>query len=751
MFRKMSFILFLVLLKTMDLYSQNCSACFTMVPDSVNPSVILVDASCSNASPFAYYDWSVNGTVMFTSFQPDVQLPFSTSGSYLITLTLHDVNCVDSTSQNIVINQVCSAGFIPYNVLNGYFYFYPAGLFSQSANYNWDFGDGTTTNGAYVAHHYSSVGAYNVCLSVSDSNCNDTQCQMVNVATVSGTNNCIASFTPYVDSVLGYFYADASTSAFDPNNAVLTWMLDGVIIQQSASPFVSGVFTSPGTHTLTLLISDMSLVPCDSNSQTLLYNPQWSSIGCYSCFNYNYNATYDSIYLSSCSMVPSGGSILWYVNGSTFSNNSPAFMQGFASPGFQTIGLYVLDSIQNVCDSSFQYIYTYSPPCVSCLTITPVSGSTSDYLLDGSCSALNYAFNWYVNGNYVITSYAPQFQYSFNQSGSYTVCMESMDSIGNYCSQACSTFNVTTSPSTNFDLSGRVYKFNSSFSYSPVGSGEAKVYLIKLMTGGILDAIDSVITDANGYYYFNNKPIDDYRVKVALLPTSPDYSMNIPTYYSSGIMWYDAQVITLFGNTYNRDVYMQYGMNTGGAGFISGNVFAGANKGGKTRSGNATDVTLILINLTTNQPVAYSKPNANGNYTFNNIPFGEYKLMGELLNRASIPETIVLSSSQSAFTNKNFVFNNSVIQPTSSALSVSDEQFLEDIQIQPNPAVSSFEVFSKDTRFITVTDMSGRQIVSFKLKAGDKMRLNCNEWNKGLYLIRSQSSGLRNVQKLLVQ
>jgi len=33
-------------------------------------------------------------------------------------------------------------------------------------NYDWDFGDGTTANGQYPSHNYTSVGVYNVCLSI---------------------------------------------------------------------------------------------------------------------------------------------------------------------------------------------------------------------------------------------------------------------------------------------------------------------------------------------------------------------------------------------------------------------------------------------------------------------------------------------------------------------------------------------------------------------------------------------------------
>jgi PKD repeat protein len=42
--------------------------------------------------------------------------------------------------------------------------------------YLWDFGDGTTDTAMSPVHHYSSVGNYTVCLSISSGGCSDTYC-----------------------------------------------------------------------------------------------------------------------------------------------------------------------------------------------------------------------------------------------------------------------------------------------------------------------------------------------------------------------------------------------------------------------------------------------------------------------------------------------------------------------------------------------------------------------------------------------
>ncbi len=731
------------------LYSQNCTACFTAIPDSNNSTNINVDASCSNASASANYTWFVDGNYYTSIPFPYFQIPLITPGTYTILMVLDDQGCTDSLFQTITVSNVCNANFSPIAVGAGTYYFYGNGNTSASAVYSWDFGDGTTSNQPFGNHTYANSGTYNVCCIVSDTafgGCADTVCQSI---TVNTSLTCLANFNYYLDP-FGFLYCDASFSTYNPQNFSMSWYLNGVLMQQAAITYYNTVMTSVGYYDLKLVLTDANLNPCDSMTQGFFYNGSIiSNPSCYSCFSYNYNAALDSVILdASCSVPPLNGSVEWNVNGNVFPDPGVPFLQGFAAPGTQYISVFTKDSNNNYCDSLFQYVYTYAPPCNSCLTVTQVPGSTSDYVFDGTCSNTSTSYIWYVDNNYVFTSANPQFTYSFNQSGTYNVCLQAVDANNISCLQSCTTVVVNTPTSTVFDIAGRIYNVDNSLTYAPAGANEAKVYLIKLITGGILDAIDSTTTDSQGMYVFNNKPIDDYRIKVALNSSSPNYAINIPTYYSSAIMWYDAQVVTLFGNTYSRDIYMSYGTNNGGNGFISGNVFQGANK----PSRGVEDITLILIDQATQSPVAYTKPDASGNYSFSNVGIGTYKVYGELLNRASIPDNIVISATQYNYTNKNFVYNNNVIQPTSNSLSTETILMEKGLVIAPNPANDKFTLLNtKEARQVRIFDMTGRLIEQFELKQGQNRKVNCQSWNSGLYLIEESAAGMKSVQKIQIQ
>lgn len=726
--------------------AQACTACFTASTDSLNTLVVNLDAACSNA-PNAMYEWYVDGILYAVFPFPYFQIPFTTPGTHTIKMVMNDQGCIDSTTQSITVIQDCNANFYTYQFGNGSYYFIGNNN-SPTATYSWTYGDGNSGNTSMGYNTYSVSGNYTVCCIVTDTaqgGCADTVCQVI---TVNTSFTCQASFIYSLDPITGYLFADASSSQYDPSNYSMNWYLNNVPVQSGSNLSYVNILGASGIYDLKLEITDSNQLVCSDFTQTLLWNGGVLNPACAACFSVLMNATYDSVYLdASCSVMPTGGSLVWYVNGNLFADNGIPFIQGFSSYGLQIIGLYSIDSNGNHCDSIFQYVYTYAPPCASCLAVTQVPSSSSDYVFDGSCTPGATTFYWFVDNNYVATTNTPQFTYSFSQSGTYSVCLQTMDAFGNSCNQSCTAVLVNTPTATQFNLSGRVYKVNNAFTYAPAAANEAKVYLIKLITGGILDAIDSTTTDANGMYTFTNKPIDDYRIKVALQASSPDYAINIPTYFTSALMWYNAQVITLFGNTYSKDVYMSYGTNTGGSGFISGNVFLGANK--PTRSGNA-DVTLILIDQSNQQPVSYAKTDANGNYSFSNVPYGTYKVYGELLNRASIPDNIILNAAQSSFTNKNFVYNDNVIQPTSISLSVGEQAQQTAWSIYPNPANNQFTMLSSADAVLRIVDVTGRQIQHVKLEKGKAQQFDCSQWQAGIYLLEQSSKSERKTMKLVI-
>lgn len=135
-------------------------------------------------SPYAY-NWSTG------SISPAVN--FICPGTYSVTIT--DVNgCTLTDSTTIFSNNDVAVNFtmVP-DSTNPYNFF----CFNSSAGtgntYQWEFGDGVTSNLASPSHTYAPTGTYNVCLVASSFLCGaDTLCQLVNVTGVPAS--CLALF-----------------------------------------------------------------------------------------------------------------------------------------------------------------------------------------------------------------------------------------------------------------------------------------------------------------------------------------------------------------------------------------------------------------------------------------------------------------------------------------------------------------------------------------------------------------------------
>jgi hypothetical protein len=731
--------------------AQTCTACFTATPDSNTSTLINVDASCSTpASFFANFEWIIDGVSWGSTPTPYFQIPLYVAGTHTIELVYTGLSgCTDSTSQVITVTPTCNASFQAYDGGNGTGYFYFNNYYA-SGTYSWDYGDGST--GTSTQHAYAAPGTYNVCCVYSDTafGCIDTFCTTVNITGSSSGGACNAVLT--AGSYLGTttIYGDAFLSAYNFGVSTFEFYVNGTLQQSGVtSTFYYGA-PAAGTYTVTMNILDTSGAICDADSAVVSVSGGGPT-GCFACF-YPLQITTDTFTFDASCSNTNGGSLAWSIDGAPYVAGPSTWTQGF-TVGYHYIGLKVIDSNGTACDSVTSYIYVTPPPCNSCLAITQVAGSTSDYVFDASCTGSNIASTtWLVNGQYVTTSNSPTFNYSFTSSGTYDVCVYTVDSFGNYCNQTCSTLVVTTPTATQFDINGTVYKFSNSFwgYYAPVGNAEAKVYLITLQPGGQLDAVDSTTTDAFGHYSFQNKIVNDYRIKVALDGSSPDYMWNIPTYYQSGTMWYDANVITLFTNLYGRDIYMAIGTNTGGPGFISGNVFAGANK--KARSTDRTEVTLMLVDASTNTPVMYAKPNTNGDYSFSNVPLGTYKLVGELLNRASIADNIDVTSGSSSFTGKNFVFTDNVVKPTTLALNINKPSIQTNLSVLPNPAQNELRISTTATDgTITVYDVTGRVVTGLDMKNATSARIDCSAWQAGMYVVEQATSAGKTTMKVSKQ
>ena len=156
-----------------------------------------IDLSTFNST--ATYSWDFGD--QSTSTQQFPQHTYAVPGIYNVCLTVTGGGCTSTYCSSLQVDTLfntplfCSAYFVilqlaPFQVT-------VVNLSSGvNLNFNWDFGDGTTSNQPYPAHYYANTGSYNLCLTVSDtSGCLSTFCDTLSVDSIGNIFRAMNGFS----------------------------------------------------------------------------------------------------------------------------------------------------------------------------------------------------------------------------------------------------------------------------------------------------------------------------------------------------------------------------------------------------------------------------------------------------------------------------------------------------------------------------------------------------------------------------
>jgi hypothetical protein len=354
-------------------------------------------------------------------------------------------------------------------------------------------------------------------------------------------------------------------------------------------------------------------------------------------------------------------------------------------------------------------------------------------------------------------------QHSYAAAGTYSVTLthtwaiDSTSPYANTCTHSV-TLPVTVGNPPN-RIAGAVLlpALSDSFTInSPV-----KVWLVKLDTD-IISAIDSVISNVNSSYQFNNEPNGAYMVKAALTnnPTPPDSIGIVPTYDSASLYWSGAHTINhTGGDDENNNIHMQLDTVTSGPGFVAGNVLTGAGKG--TGAGEPVPGMLIYLrNTATGRVVDYQYTDANGNYSFSSVAIGNYDTYPEADGYATTPFAFTITSSQTSVSNVSFRENTSTmtITPTTTGINTIAANTTK-LNIYPNPTSGQvtiqYRVSAAQDAHISITNVLGQKVYdgTLNLNSGNgSAKLDVSALADGMYMVSIKSDNAIDYnQKLMIQ
>lgn len=306
----------------------------------------------------------------------------------------------------------------------------------------------------------------------------------------------------------------------------------------------------------------------------------------------------------------------------------------------------------------------------------------------------------------------------------------------------------SSSASAQTTLSGDIY-FDSTSRYDTF-----KVWLI-VKQGNILSAVDSTVVSGfagNVQYSFSGVTQGSYRVKAHHLNPTVLGPGLVPTYHDSALLWSAAQTITVGGTpSTGNNIYMKNGTPVTGPGFIGGNVLQGANKG--TANG-IEGMTMFLFDNNGNL-IKYETTDANGDYAFNNLPEGTYKVHPEQLDYTTVEAGISITASDPSYTMVNFersIQNKTITYKPTAITNVAGETVFT---VYPNPAQNVVNIgwatANGEEAVISITDLSGKQVVNTTVKMNGVTTLDVSSLQTGVYMMTITEDNNSYTQKLILQ
>ena len=385
---------------------------------------------------------------------------------------------------------------------------------------------------------------------------------------------------------------------------------------------------------------------------------------------------------------------------------------------------------------------TVPPPCNLNINYTQINvssygGSDGSIDLTVSNGANPYSYNW--NTGQTLEDI------SNLMAGVYSVTVT--DTLN--CQDSVSITITEPAFVSEFSLSGYVY---------------AKTALLPEGVALLIDSNNTVIakTEVNsGLYQFLN--IDSAVYSVYAVPYF-DLNYNyfpiyFPTYLGDSKFWQSSNRI-LVDSIRTADIHLNsYEEITHGQGFISGHLqyeddseFESAiyqqnwfSSFKLVNSQEASNVTVLL--MTEDKTVIdYCLSDVNGNYQFDNIPYGNYFIYAEKSGKTMNPVNVYLSQERDSLENINLTIE------AENIISVEENKIKPiEIRISPNPFMDKLQIrFAEKDEWmeVSIIDINGRKVF-FKRTNHSELKINTESLQKGVYLIYCKSGSKRFVGKII--
>ncbi len=264
----------------------NCNAQFSYQVDATNP--LLIHFTDLSSGIISGWSWNFGDGNSSTSANPNHS--YSTSGSYNVTLMVHDSswNCIDSTSLIVTVTSTttnCQANYYyQADSSNSLLIHFFDSSSTNITSWNWSFGDGSSSILKNPSHIYALAGNYNVQLVVSDSlgSCSDSITKTITVIGGGTTCHAIFSYSASSGNSLIINFTDQS------QGFPYMWFWDFGDGNSSTLQNPTHTYAQSGNYTVSLSITTQGCNDSTTQQITVLPNSNAGSLLVYVFADSNY-------------------------------------------------------------------------------------------------------------------------------------------------------------------------------------------------------------------------------------------------------------------------------------------------------------------------------------------------------------------------------------------------------------------------------------------------------------------------------
>ncbi len=315
----------------------------------------------------------------------------------------------------------------------------------DSLTYSWDFGDGSTGNGATASHAYSQGGNYPVLLTVDDGK--GTPCSVVSYNIVASVNTPPVIILSPIDVVcVGDTVMFDASGTSDADGDPLTYSWDFGDGNTGDGPTPSHTYSQGGTYKAVVTVNDgkgtsgsiaSRSIPVEVNTQPSAVLSSIDTV-----------CTGEEVAFNGSGSEDADGDALtytWDFGDGTVIQGGPNASHSYSKGGNYVVTLKADDNKETLCSTATTAINVKvntppvadaGPNLVCCLEEESIFDGSGSFDPDGD--ALSYSWN-FGDGN---TGQGAKVTHVYEKSGTFTVTLTVNDNSGTKCSTAVDSFRA---------------------------------------------------------------------------------------------------------------------------------------------------------------------------------------------------------------------------------------------------------------------------------------------------------------------